>query len=257
MAASQPPEATRTALVTGATSGIGRAAALALGSAGWWVLAVGLDEERGRQVETELAVRAGGRFVAADITADGTAERLVGLCIEATGRLDLLVNNAGIHFLATLDELDLARFDALMAVNLRAAVALAKEAVRVMLRQGSGTIVNVASEAGIVAVPGQPAYNISKAGLIMLTRSIAADYAARGIRAVSICPGTTRTPLVDQAIASAPDPAVHERRLAESRPARRLGRPEEIAAAIVFVASDAVGYLNGTELVIDGGYTVV
>ena len=126
-----------------------------------------------------------------------------------------------------------------------------------MLAQGSGIIVNIASEAGLVAIPGQAAYNISKAGLIMLTRSITADYAARGIRAVSICPGTTRTALVDEAIASAPDPDAYEHALAFGRPAHRLGRPEEIAAAVVYAASDDASYLNGTELVIDGGYTVV
>ncbi|HET7727631.1 MAG TPA: SDR family oxidoreductase [Candidatus Limnocylindrales bacterium] len=243
--------------MTGATSGIGRATALALSDAGWWVLAVGTSAERGADVEAELRSRTGGQFAQADITDAGVPEQLVERSIRETGRLDLLVNSAGIHFLAPLDELDLTRFDRLMAVNLRAAVALARAALRVMLDQGRGTIINVASEAGIVAVRGQPAYNISKAGLIMLSRSIAADYAARGIRAVSVCPGTTRTPLVDEAIASAPDPASHERMLAELRPARRLGRVEEIAAAIVFAASDAVAYLNGTELVVDGGYTVV
>ncbi len=247
----------RVALVTGATSGIGRATALALGDAGWWVMAVGLDEERCNEVGRELAGRAGGAFERCDIASEGAPERLVSACVGAAGRLDCLVNNAGIHFLATLERMDMDAFDRLMAVNLRAAVALARAVLPVMLDQGSGTIVNVASEAGLVAVPGQPAYNISKAGLIMLTRSIAADFAARGIRAVSVCPGTTRTPLVEQAIASAADPAQHERMLAESRPARRLGRPEEIAAAIVFAASDAAGYMNGTELVVDGGYTVV
>lgn len=243
--------------MTGATSGIGRAAAIALSDAGWWVLAVGTDPERGAAVEAELRSRAGGQFVQADITGSDAPQQLVDTCVRMTSRLDLLVNSAGIHFLAPLDELDLERFDRLIAVNLRAPVALARAVLRVMLDQGAGTIVNVASEAGIVAVRDQPAYNISKAGLIMLSRSIAADYAARGIRAVSVCPGTTRTPLVDQAIASAPDPASHERMLAELRPARRLGRVEEIAAAIVFAASDAVAYLNGTELVVDGGYTVV
>ncbi|GIW19748.1 MAG: putative oxidoreductase [Chloroflexota bacterium] len=252
-----PQTERRTALVTGATSGIGRATAIALSDGGWWVLAVGLDADRGAAVEAVLRPRTGGRFVQADVTEAGVPEQLVEACRQETGRLDLLVNNAGIHFLAPLDELDMTRFDHLMAVNLRAPVALARAALRVMLEQGRGTIINVASEAGLVAVPGQPAYNISKAGLIMLTRSIAADYAARGIRAVSVCPGTTRTPLVEQAIASAPDPAAHERMLAERRPARRLGRVEEIAAAIVFAASDAVDYLNGTELVVDGGYTVV
>lgn len=245
------------ALVTGATSGIGRAAALALADDGWWVLASGLDQERGEQVEKELKARAGGAFHPGDITEPGLPELLVGRVLEQEGRIDLLVNCAGIHFLAALDELEMARFDRLMAVNLRAAVALTRAVLPHMLEQGSGTVVNVSSEAGIVAVPGQVAYNVSKAALIMLTRSIAADYAHRGIRAVSVCPGTTRTPLVEEAIASSPDPAAHEQKLAESRPAHRLGRPEEIAEAIVFAASDRVGFLNGTEIVIDGGYTVV
>ena len=112
-----------------------------------------------------------------------------------------------------------------------------------------------AAEAGIVAIPGQIAYNITKAALLMLTRSIAIDHAEDGIRAISVCPGTTRTPLVDTAIASAPDPEAHERRLAESRPLRRLGSTREIAAAIVFAASEQASFMTGTEIVLDGGYT--
>ncbi|HEV2952084.1 MAG TPA: SDR family oxidoreductase, partial [Actinomycetota bacterium] len=100
-----------------------------------------------------------------------------------------------------------------------------------MSAAGGGVIVNVSSEAGIVAVPRQVAYNVSKAALLMLTQSIAVDHAEEGIRAVSICPGTTRTALVEEAIGSAPDPEAHEQWLASARPARRLGRPEEIAAA--------------------------
>jgi NAD(P)-dependent dehydrogenase (short-subunit alcohol dehydrogenase family) len=108
-----------------------------------------------------------------------------------------------------------------------------------------------------VAVPGQAAYNVTKAGLVMLTRSIAVDHAADGIRSVAICPGTTRTPLVERAIASAADPGAHERTLAETRPAGRLGTPEEIAAAIVFAASEQASFMTGTEIVVDGGYTAV
>jgi NAD(P)-dependent dehydrogenase (short-subunit alcohol dehydrogenase family) len=118
-----------------------------------------------------------------------------------------------------------------------------------------GVVINVASEAGLVAVPGQVAYNVTKAGLIMLTRSIAVDHAADGIRAVSVCPGTTRTPLVDAAIAAAADPAAHERTLEQTRPLGRLGTVEEIAAAIVYAASPEAGFMTGSELVIDGGYT--
>jgi NAD(P)-dependent dehydrogenase (short-subunit alcohol dehydrogenase family) len=245
---------TRSAVVTGGTSGIGRAAAFALADAGWWVVASGRDAERGGEVGAELG--ASGEFVAGDLTEPGMPEALVE---HAGGRapLGLLVNCAGIHFLASLTETDPARWDELMALNVRAAALTARAAIPAMRAAGGGVVVNVSSEAGIVAVPGQVAYNVSKAALLMLTRSIAVDYADDGIRAVSICPGTTRTALVEDAIASAPDPEAHERRLASARPAKRLGKPEEIAAAIVFAASDDVAYMTGSHLVIDGGYTAV
>jgi NAD(P)-dependent dehydrogenase (short-subunit alcohol dehydrogenase family) len=169
----------------------------------------------------------------------------------------VLVNNAGIHFLGTAEETTAEAFDRLMAVNLRAAVLLTRAAIPALRAAGGGVVVNVSSEAGLVAVPGQLAYNVSKAALIMLTRSIAVDHAGDGIRAVSVCPGTTRTPLVERAIATAPHPEEHERRLASSRPAGRLGTVEEIAAAVAFAACGDVTYMTGTELVIDGGYTAV
>lgn len=247
----------RSALITGATKGIGRAAALALGEAGWWVLATGRDEEDGKEVQRALEARSGGEFVAADLTDEGAPEFLAERVVDQTGRLDLLVNNAGIHFLASVDEMDVESYDRLMAVNLRAAVLLAKAAVPRMRGSGGGVIINVSSEAGLVAVEGQVAYNLSKAALIMLTKSLAADHADDGIRAISICPGTTRTPLVEQAIASAADPQAHAEMLASSRPAHRLGQAEEIAAAIVFAAGDDVAYMTGSEIVIDGGYTAV
>ena len=113
---------------------------------------------------------------------------------------------------------------------------------------------NVASEAGLWPSPGQAAYNVAKAGLHMLTRSIAVDHAAEGVRAVCVCPGTTRTPLVEAAIAAARS-GPHERTLAQSRPPRRLGTAEEIAAAIGYAAPPEAAFMTGTELVIDGGYT--
>jgi NAD(P)-dependent dehydrogenase (short-subunit alcohol dehydrogenase family) len=244
----------RVAIVTGATTGIGRATALALGGAGCWVLASGRDPERGRSVAAELQERSGGDFLSGDLAAEGMPERLVERA-RTTGKLDVVVNNAGIHFLASVPDTSPEAYDELMATNLRAAVLLARAAIPAMRETGGGVIVNVSSEAGVVAVPGQAAYNISKAGLLMLTKSIAIDHARDGIRAVSVCPGTTRTALVDAAIAAAPDPAAHERWLAAARPAGRLGTPEEIAAAIVFVVGDDAAYMTGSELVIDGGYT--
>lgn len=245
---------TRSAIVTGATSGIGRAAATALADAGWWIVASGRDARRGEELAAELGDR--GEFASGDVADDGVPSELV----ERAGRaapLGLLVNCAGIHFLATLPETDPGRWDALMAVNLRAAALIARAAIPAMREAGGGVVVNVSSEAGISAVPRQVAYNVSKAALLMLTQSIAVDHAEEGIRAVSICPGTTRTTLVEEAIASAPDPKAHEEWLASARPAKRLGKPEEIAAAIVFVASDEAAYMTGSHLVIDGGYTAV
>jgi NAD(P)-dependent dehydrogenase (short-subunit alcohol dehydrogenase family) len=243
----------KTAIVTGATSGIGRAAAIALGKAGWSVMATGRDESRGRAVVESLD--GGGDFLAVDLDEPGSPERLVDQTLERWGRLDLLVNNAGIYARGTVADIAETDYDSLMNTNLRAAVLLAGAAVRVMRAGEGGVIVNVSSEAGIVAVPGQVVYNLSKAGLIMLTKSIAVDHAKDGIRAVTVCPGTTRTPLVEEAITSAPDPAEHERVLASSRPANRLGRPEEIASAIVYAASEEASFLSGTEIVVDGGYT--
>lgn len=247
----------KAAIVTGATKGIGRAAALALGREGWWVLATGRDEIGGKEVAGSLDELSGGEFVSAELTDGGAADALVQRVVEQHGGLHCVVNNAGIHFLATVEETTPEDLDRLMAVNVRAAFLMARAAIDPMRRSGGGVIINVSSEAGIVAVPGQVAYNISKAALIMLTKSIAADHAGDGIRAVSVCPGTTLTPLVRDAIASAADPEAHERWLSSSRPANRLGTPEEVGAVIAFVAGDRATYLTGTEVVIDGGYTAV
>jgi len=241
------------AIVTGATSGIGRAAALALADEGWWVLATGRDDERGAELESELGDR--GAFAAVELTDAGAPDFLIAAARSDARRLGLLVNNAAIHFLATLAETADEQYEELMDVNVGAAVRLARQTVRAMRDDGGGVVVNVASEAGLYAIPGQAAYNVSKAALVMLTRSIAVDHAADGIRAVSICPGTTRTPLVERAIASAEDPGAHERKLASSRPMARLGEVEEIAAAIVFAAGDKASFITGTELIVDGGFT--
>lgn len=243
----------RIALVTGGTSGIGLAVSRALAQAGWWVEAVGLDDPG--ELAPELAEAGTGRVVACDLTDDGAPQRVVAALVSLHGRIDLLVNCAGVHALATIEESTPELIDRILGLNLRAAMLLCRAVVPVMRRGGGGTIVNIGSEAGVVAVRGQVAYNVSKAAIAMLTRSIAVDHAQDGIRAITISPGTTRTPLVAEAIACAPDPEAHERMLSESRPARRLGRPEEIAAAVVFVAGDEVAYMTGAEILIDGGYT--
>lgn len=245
----------RVVLVTGATSGIGRAGALALGRDGWRVVASGRNQVRGAELAAELDKVGSGRFVACDLAQPVGPQGLLREVEASEGRLDALVYSAGIHRLADVVSTSLEDLDRIWTVNVRAAVELARGGIPLMARTGGGVVVTVASEAGLVAVPGQVAYNLSKAALIMLTKSIAVDHAADGIRAVSICPGTTRTPLVENAITRAKDPAAHERMLASSRPANRLGSVDEIAEAIAFVVRDEVAFMTGSELVIDGGYT--
>jgi NAD(P)-dependent dehydrogenase (short-subunit alcohol dehydrogenase family) len=216
-------------------------------------MVAGRDEQRADETVAALA-GPGGRVVA-DLADDDAPRRLVEATLAEAGRLDALVNNAALYTQGTVADTADADLDTLLSVNLRAAIRLAGLAVAHMRDGGGGVVVNVSSEAGLVAVPGQVAYNVTKAGLVMLTRCIAVDHAADGIRAVTVCPGTTRTPLVDDAISRAADPAAHEQRLASSRPAQRLGTPGEIAAAIVFAASDEASFMTGTEIVVDGGYT--
>jgi len=242
-----------TVLVTGATSGIGRAAALALADRGWWVAAGGRDPARGDEVRRALGDR--GDFFAGDLTEPGAPEHLRDAVVERRGRLHALVNNAALYEQAALTDLDEEQLDRVLDADLRAPILMARAAVEHMAGAGGGCVVNVSSEAGIAAVPGQVAYNVAKAGLNMLTRCIAVDHAAQNVRAVSVCPGTTRTPLVERAIENAEDPAAHERGLAGSRPAGRLGRTEEIAAAICFAVSDEAAFMTGTDVVIDGGFT--
>jgi NAD(P)-dependent dehydrogenase (short-subunit alcohol dehydrogenase family) len=247
----------KTVIVTGATKGIGRAAALALADEGWWVLATGRDPADGAEVEKELQARSEGRFHAADLTEDGSAAALVERALDETGSLDALVNNAGVHHVASVANTSAEIYDRVMDLNLRAAVLLTAAAIPAMRANGGGTVINVSSEAGLIGFPNQLAYNLSKAGLVMLTRSIVADHTADGIRAITVCPGTTRTPLVQGIIDGADDPEAMERQLASIRPAGRLGRPEEIAAVIAFAASDRAPYMTGTEIVADGGNVAV
>jgi NAD(P)-dependent dehydrogenase (short-subunit alcohol dehydrogenase family) len=165
------------------------------------------------------------------------------------------VNNAGIYYQADAVGTPEEEWSRLMAVNLTGAFLCTKHAVPAMIRGGGGAIVNVASEAGLVGIRNQVAYNVTKGGMISLTKSCAVDFASRGVRVNCVCPGTTETPLVQAAVKKAPDPAAARRSLEEVRPANRLGRPEEIASAILYFCTEVSAYATGAVLSIDGGYT--
>ena len=180
---------------------------------------------------------------------------MVAVVIARWGHLDILVNNAGIYYQGDVTETSLETWNQVIGVNLTGAYLCTKYVVPEMIRRGSGVIVNVASEAGLVGIKGQVVYNVSKGGIIALTRSCAVDLADRGIRVNCICPGTTETPLVQEAVNRASDPVAARRALEKVRPLNRLGRPEEIAAAILSLASSEIGYATGAIFSVDGGYT--
>ena len=244
------------ALVTGASRGIGRATALAFAREGAAVALLGIDDADGNEAaEACRALGADALWLHADLGVEAEVEAAVAQTISAWGGVDVLVNNAGIHLEGTVVDTPLEAWERVMRVNLTGAFLCAKHVLPSMLERGGGSVVNVASEAGLVGIAGQTAYNVSKAALISLTQSMAVDFAAQNVRVNCVCPGTTLTPLVEQLVAAQGDPTAALAKWGSMRPANRLGKPEEIAEAILFLASDAVAYATGAVLAVDGGYT--
>ncbi|NIN67309.1 MAG: SDR family oxidoreductase [Anaerolineae bacterium] len=246
----------KVAIITGAGAGIGRATALLFAKEGAKVVVADCDSERG--AETVSIIREDGgeaTFVQVDVSKAADAERMARATVETYGKLDILVNNAGIYMQANAVEMTEEDWDRILDVNLKGVFLCSKYCIPEMIKVGGGTIVNIGSEAGIVGIKNQVAYNVSKSGIIGLTKSTAIDFAAHNIRVNCVCPGTTETPLVKAALERAPDPAAARRALEEVRPANRLGRPKEIAAGILYLASDESPYATGAVLSIDGGYT--
>lgn len=243
-------------VITGASVGIGKATAAAFAREGAHVCSMDIDEELGRQA-AEAIEEAGGRarFFPADVSREADVQKVMAEVEDRWGRLDVLVNNAGIYRQGVIDQTSADEWDQVLAVNLTGPFLCSKYAVPIMERADGGVIINIASEAGLVGIANQVAYNVSKGGLIALTRSCAVDLAARGIRVNCVCPGTTDTPLVQEAVGRADDPAQARRELEQIRPLNRLGEPAEIASAVLYLASADAGYATGSVFSIDGGYT--
>lgn len=237
-------------VVTGGARGIGRAIAAGLKEAGASVVLADIDLEGAQRCAQEL----GADTVQLDVTDSRSVERAFDAIVARHGRHDVLVNNAGIVHNTAAIETDDAAWRAVLAVNLDGVFYCCRQAGQRMLQQGGGSIVNVASMSGSIVNRPQPqaSYNASKAGVIHLTRSLAAEWALGNVRVNAISPGYVATELTQAGLAN---PAWRELWL-DGTPMRRLARPDEIAPAAIFLASEASAFMTGADLVIDGGYTL-
>lgn len=242
----------RTAIVTGGNTGLGQAFALALATAGANVFVPSLVTDDGTTERLIAAVGAESAFLEADITRPGAPAGVVQACIERFGRLDILVNSAGICLLDDVEAFDRSRWDPMLAVNLTAAFELAHAATVPMIAQRSGKIINVASLFSFLGGRSSPAYAATKAGIVGFTKAYCDELGRYNVQVNALAPGYIETAIT---AASRADPEIN-RRIIEHIPAERWGRPADLMGPVVFLASRAADYVSGHVLVVDGGYLV-
>ena len=248
----------RTAVVTGAASGIGRATALRLAQDGYGVALVDIDEAGMDKTLRSIESAGGaGRAFRADVGDPHQLGVMLREVLSTMGSPELLVNVAGVAIAATVLDTSDQEWSRVINTNLTGPFLLTRATLPLMLDRGSGVIVNVASVAGAIGLRARAAYCASKAGLVGLTRAVAADYGAAGIRCIAVCPGTVETDWVDRIIADDVDPAAARERMAARQLDGRMGTPEEVAATIAFIASPSGRFFNGAAVVVDGGMTAV
>ena len=246
----------KSVLVTGAGSGIGAETAIAFAREG---AAVGVNDLRAATARATVRriERGGGRAFAVpgDVSDQATALGIIEAVIRRFRKLDILVNNAGVGVAGTVLTTSEQDWDALMRVNVKSMFLLSKAALPGMIRRGRGVIVNTSSIAGVAGVKDRAAYTASKHAVVGLTRAMALDHVGDGIRINCICPGTTMTPWVTQRVNESADPKATLAAMTARQPMGRLGTPREIAAGILYLASDDASFATGTALVVDGGFT--
>jgi meso-butanediol dehydrogenase / (S,S)-butanediol dehydrogenase / diacetyl reductase len=244
------------AIITGAGDGIGKATAVLFAKECASVVVADLNQTKGLETVNLIKSENGkAMFLQVDVSKSDSVKQMVKDVVDSYGRIDILINNAGVfrggNILDTTEE----DWDLIMSVNLKGVFLCCKYSIPEMIKTGKGVIVNIGSEAAIISFKNLTAYSSSKSGLLNLTRSIALDFATHNIRANCVCPGTTETSMVTEVIENSPNPEEKLRTFIADRPAARLGRPEEIAAGILYLASDESPFATGAILAIDGGRT--
>lgn len=246
----------RVAVITGAGSGIGQAMALLFAREGARLLIADVNEEAVKETANRV-VSGGGTCEAlkVDVSQPQQVRHMIEQAQTTYGKLDILCNNAGIGSTTDVIECEPDDWDRVMTVNVKSVYLGCKYAVPVMIAQGGGVIINTASVAGMVGIVKRASYSASKGAVIALTRQVAVDFVERGIRVNCLCPGTVDSPWVGRLLDQADNPVTERAALVARQPMGRLGTPEEVAAAALYLASDDAAFITGTGLVIDGGWT--
>jgi NAD(P)-dependent dehydrogenase (short-subunit alcohol dehydrogenase family) len=245
----------KVAIITGAASGIGLATVLKFVEAGaTGVLAVDIAEAEPEKLNA--AVRAKKVvYMPGDVGKGETAERFTRVAVETFGRIDVMVNNAGVSVVKPVHEHSSEEWDRVMDTNVKAAFWAAKYVIPVMMGQKSGVILNTGSISGVAGIPMQGAYGPSKGAIHQMTRQMAIDYAPHGIRVNAVCCGTVDTPIVHKSAAASGDPEKFWKMLKDNHPIGRIASAEEVAAFFTYMASDLASFFTGATIMMDGGYT--
>lgn len=245
----------KVAIITGSTRGIGRATAKLFAAEGAKVVVVGTNAELGESCVAEIKADGGKAiFCKTDVTSEESLSALVKAALDTYGRIDILVNNAGVGgSTANMNDITMDEWNKVLTTNLTAPFMLCKKVIPVMEEQGGGAIVNIASMASTGAGRGGLAYTSAKHGLLGLTRQMSMDHGRTGVRINAVLPGPIETDMIARILAIPQHPVCMKIKMS---PAARAGRPEEVAQAVVFLASDDASFIHGAALAVDGGYTI-